>query len=172
MLVSMLFFCVRVTQVNYILHKIQFFFILSFFPFFLFLSRLHAQRGAQHGAWTHDPEIKTWAEIKSWTLNRFSRPGAPKQNPILYSCLTFNCLMVHIILSSINIWNSLASSSSLSLNQLLDRWSLFSTPSRKWTVAKLCFVSVGTASWRVSWCLLRAHYIPVTVLDPNQKDKC
>lgn len=31
----------------------------------LFLSRLHAHRGAQHGAWIHNPEIKTWVEIKS-----------------------------------------------------------------------------------------------------------
>ena len=39
--------------------------------FFFFLNGLHIQRGAQHGAWTHDPEIKTGAEIKSWML------GAP-----------------------------------------------------------------------------------------------
>ena len=39
---------------------------LGFFKFnFIFLSRLHAQYGAQHKARTHDPETKTWAEIKS-----------------------------------------------------------------------------------------------------------
>lgn len=30
--------------------------------YFIFLSRLHAQHGAQCLAWTQDPEIKTWAE--------------------------------------------------------------------------------------------------------------
>jgi len=43
----------------------------------LFLSRLHTQHGAQHGAWTHDPEIKTWAEIKSLMLNWLRNPGTP-----------------------------------------------------------------------------------------------
>lgn len=33
-----------------------------------FLSRLHAQHRAQHGASTHDPEIKSQAEIKNQTL--------------------------------------------------------------------------------------------------------
>ena len=32
------------------------------------LSRLHTQHGAQHGTPSHDPEIMTWAEIKSWML--------------------------------------------------------------------------------------------------------
>ena len=39
---------------------------------FLFLSGLHAQRRAQHRAWTHTPEIKTWAETKSWVFNWLS----------------------------------------------------------------------------------------------------
>ena len=42
-------------------------------PFF-FLSRLHPQHRAQCGAWTHDPEIDTWAEIKSWIPNQLSHP--------------------------------------------------------------------------------------------------
>ena len=37
------------------------------------LSRFHAQRGAQHGARSHHPEIMSWAEIKS-----LSHLGAPK----------------------------------------------------------------------------------------------
>ena len=41
------------------------------------LSRLHTQCGAQCGTWTHDTEIKTWAEIESWMLNWLSHPGAP-----------------------------------------------------------------------------------------------
>ena len=32
-------------------------------------SRLHAEQEAQHGAGSHNPEITTWAETKSWTLN-------------------------------------------------------------------------------------------------------
>lgn len=36
---------------------------------------LHAQREAQHGVCTHNPEIKTGAEIKIWTLNRLSHPA-------------------------------------------------------------------------------------------------
>ena len=42
----------------------------------VFKSRLH---GIQHGAWTHDPEIVTWDDIKSWvtqaspTLNILKR---------------------------------------------------------------------------------------------------
>ena len=39
-------------------------------------SRLPTECGAWHGAWSHDPEIMTWAEIKSWMLNRLSHPGA------------------------------------------------------------------------------------------------
>ena len=41
------------------------------------LSRLHAQRGARHGARSHDPGLMTWAQIKSWLLNRLSHPGTP-----------------------------------------------------------------------------------------------
>ena len=41
----------------------------------LFLSTLHAQQGAQCGAWTQDFETKTWAEIKSQMLNQLSHPG-------------------------------------------------------------------------------------------------
>ena len=43
----------------------------------LFLSRLCTGWGTQCETWTHDPEIKTWAEIKSWMLNWLSHPGPP-----------------------------------------------------------------------------------------------
>lgn len=46
------------------------------------LSRLHTQWKAQRGVWSHDLEIMTWAEIKSWTLNWLNHPGAPE---------SFNC---------------------------------------------------------------------------------
>ena len=40
-------------------------------------SRLPTEYWAQHGAWSHNPEIMTWAEIKSQMLNQLSHPGAP-----------------------------------------------------------------------------------------------
>ena len=40
------------------------------------LSMLHTQHGVQYGAQFHNPEVMTWAKIKSQTLNHLSR-GAP-----------------------------------------------------------------------------------------------
>ena len=40
--------------------------------------RLHAERGAQCGAQSHNPEIMTRAEIKSQTFNQLNHPGTPK----------------------------------------------------------------------------------------------
>ena len=40
-------------------------------------SRLHTQQRTTWGTGSHDPEITTWAEIESWTLNPLSHPGAP-----------------------------------------------------------------------------------------------
>jgi len=34
-------------------------------------------RALELRAWTHNPEIETWAEIKSWRLNWLSHPGTP-----------------------------------------------------------------------------------------------
>ena len=36
-----------------------------------------ALRSVRLGAPSHDPEIMTWAQIKSWILNHLSHPGAP-----------------------------------------------------------------------------------------------
>ena len=30
-----------------------------------------------HKSWSQDPEILTWADIKSWILNQLSYPGTP-----------------------------------------------------------------------------------------------
>lgn len=38
-----------------------------------------AQCRAWHRAWSHYPEIITWARIKCWMLNPLSYPGAPKE---------------------------------------------------------------------------------------------
>lgn len=43
------------------------------------LSRLHTQHGAWRGAWSHDPGIVTWTQIKSQVFNKLSHPGAPVQ---------------------------------------------------------------------------------------------
>ena len=40
-------------------------------------SRLHAGQGARCGTQSHDPEIVTWAKIKSQRLNQLSHPGTP-----------------------------------------------------------------------------------------------
>ena len=40
------------------------------------LSILHAQNRASLGAQSHDHEIMTWAEIKSWLLDQLSHLGA------------------------------------------------------------------------------------------------
>ena len=40
-------------------------------------SSLPAEQGARRGAWSHHPEIMTWAEIKSQMPNWLSYPGAP-----------------------------------------------------------------------------------------------
>ena len=39
------------------------------------LSRLHAHHGARCRAQSHNPEIMTWAKVKSWTLNQLSHSG-------------------------------------------------------------------------------------------------
>ena len=41
---------------------------------------LHAQHRTLHWTWSHDPEIMTWAKIKSQALNQLSHPGTPKLN--------------------------------------------------------------------------------------------
>ena len=40
-------------------------------------SRLQTKLRAQCRAQSHDPEIMTWAKIKSWMFNWLSHPGAP-----------------------------------------------------------------------------------------------
>ena len=53
------------------------------------LSRLHAQGRVQCGAWSHNPGIMTWAEIKSRTLSWLSHSGAPRR--CFYWYQTFAC---------------------------------------------------------------------------------
>ena len=40
-------------------------------------SRLLTEHGAWHGTWSHDPEIITWVQAKSQTLNWLSYPHTP-----------------------------------------------------------------------------------------------
>ena len=57
--------------------------ILIFLIDFSFFEKecVSGERGKGGGRETlsvsQDPDIMTWAEIKSWTLNRLSHPGAP-----------------------------------------------------------------------------------------------
>ena len=39
------------------------------------LSRLHAHHGTWHGAWSNNPDIMTWAKLKSGMLNWLSHPS-------------------------------------------------------------------------------------------------
>ena len=48
------------------------------------LSRFHPQCGAQHRAWSYDPEIMSQATIKSWMLNQLKHPGDPHWSTILF----------------------------------------------------------------------------------------
>ena len=52
------------------------------------LSRLLAQHGAQGRAWSHDPGIMTWTEIKSQVLNQLSHPSTPISSVFL--CIEMN----------------------------------------------------------------------------------
>ena len=77
----------------------------------IILSRLHAGCGAQHGAQTHNCEIKTWAKIKSWMLKPLSHPGTPHLEIILreenaYVCACSNDSLL-IILSLLLVFVSL-----------------------------------------------------------------
>ena len=54
-------------------------------------SRLLAEHGVQCGAGSHDPEITTWAEVKSWM-------------PLTESCSLSSILNSNM--SSIGSWNS------------------------------------------------------------------
>ena len=74
-------------------------FVLFFFLFNFFLSKLHTWCRAQCRAWTHDPEIKTWAEIKSQIVTELTEPSRYPQICILLQTLgkdPFPCLF-HIL---------------------------------------------------------------------------
>ena len=43
----------------------------------IILSRLHIQCRAQHRAWSHNPGIMNWDEIKTGVLDQLNHPGAP-----------------------------------------------------------------------------------------------
>ena len=69
-------------------------------------SSLHAQCGARCAAPSHDPEIMTWAETKSQTLNRLSHrcpwtAGAPE--PTFKECSQLICL-VYVFFLFLILW--------------------------------------------------------------------
>ena len=52
------------------------------------------KQGAWGRAWSHDPEIMTWADIKSQMLNWLSHPDAPQSvslywTPVISQALLF-----------------------------------------------------------------------------------
>ena len=54
-------------------------------------SRLPTKHGSQPGAQSHNSEIMTWVEIKTWMPNRLSHPDAPGHTNILIE-YTFHSL--------------------------------------------------------------------------------
>ena len=52
------------------------------------LSRLLADHGARHGAWSHDPEIMTWADMKSQPPNQLSHTGVQKHDLLMPKQIT------------------------------------------------------------------------------------
>ena len=68
-------------------------------------SRLQAELGAWQGAQSHYPEIMTWAETKSQSLNVLSHPGAPIFNPYFtYSTLLFHFPELSLVKPRDNQW--------------------------------------------------------------------
>ena len=62
-----------ISNVKYLSMCLLTFVLVYSFPLpFIFLNKPYAMCGAQYGAWAQDPEIKTWAEIRSQMLNRQS----------------------------------------------------------------------------------------------------
>ena len=55
------------------------------------------------GAPSHDPEIMTWAEIKSQILNWLSHPGTPKQESLKKRSIYFEKIMDSHYITTYNI---------------------------------------------------------------------
>ena len=66
------------------------------------LSRFHAQHRAGPGAQSHDPEIKTWAKIKSQMFNSLSPTGAE----ICFICFLLNWVFNPSFLISCGVFES------------------------------------------------------------------
>ena len=93
-------------------------------------SRFHTEHRTSLWAWLHNPEIMTWAEIKSWMLNWLRHPGASSlflkfffsYFYYLVVFLLFHCLLLNINLNLLSngqfviydsLWNSFIFSFSL-----------------------------------------------------------
>ena len=62
----------------------------------IILSRLHAQHEAYCSAWSHKPEIVTWAEIKNRTLNLLSHPDVPVH--LIFQFIDLFITFIHLAL--------------------------------------------------------------------------
>ena len=76
-------------------------------------SRLHAQCGAQCGILSHDPEIMTWAEVRSHqTLNWMGHPRPPDKHDLkqphnsAYVSVPHPCVEYRGLLNSANMHNT------------------------------------------------------------------
>lgn len=80
-------------------------------------NRIHAEHGVQLGAWSHDLEIRTWAEAKSGTLNWQSHPGT------LRSLRSFNAKKRRLY--SHKGWRTLPSVLSASTVTVIKNWGVY-----------------------------------------------
>ena len=74
------------------------------------------EQGARSWAWSHDPEIMTWAQIQSRRLNRLSHPGVPI---ILFKVIT------HTLLEGLKLFSAIYLSKCFWMLILLDIKQLF-----------------------------------------------
>lgn len=67
-------------------------------------SNLSAEQETQHRAWSHNPEIRTWAETKNWSPNQLHHPGTPVLHCFL---IILHCMnRPHFIYPSFNVSSS------------------------------------------------------------------
>ena len=71
-------------------------------------NRLHPQHKYQCGAWSHNHETMTWAEVKSQTINWLSHPGTPLITSFKFLITGSFSLTNHVVqcVSNSGIWKT------------------------------------------------------------------
>ena len=114
------------------------------------LSTLHIQGRAPCGAWLHDSEIMTWAEIKRWPLNQLSHPDAPIEWLL--------CARHHAQLLKTNSFNPCSNSVRqillLQVGNLSTVW-LNNLSKSKWLISSSICVQTREVDSRALTCSLR-----------------